>query len=202
MDWTDPTQLLLELEAYLRNWLVWLGRETGLPLLGKDWELVAVAIIALIALWIWLWPVRRAFRNRSLLRWLVLALNVAAVWWLPLWLFALLLSSIRRSTATPVAGAAAKAASPAMPQALVDVVKTVAALAAKRQAGGAIGPWGKHAKPAPAASTGPLQARTAPSQARAASRPAAASAAPQATLSRAARRSRLPNRETWIRRRG
>src|SRR5207302_894278 len=91
--WLDPTQI----EAWIRNWLIAVGREYSLPLAGRDWEFLVVALVVLIAAWIWFWPSRRAFRTIGPLRWLVLGLNLAAIPFWPIWFFAMLLSGIRRS---------------------------------------------------------------------------------------------------------
>lgn len=191
MDWTDPSQL----EAFARNWLVQLGREVGLPLMGRDWELVAFGVLALIVAWIWFWPSRRAFRGSGVLRWVVLALNLGAIWFLPLWVFALMLSAVRMSSpgSKPGTTGGPWSAHPAAKGRLLDIVKSVAAAAQRGQ--GSVrkgGPWGKSEVTTPNVTT---PARPNPAGPGSGRKPMPA--APVAVR----RGSTLPNRQTWIRRR-
>lgn len=195
MDWTDPSQL----EAFARNWLVELGREIGLPLMGRDWELAALGVTVLIAAWIWFWPSRRAFRGGGALRWIVLALNLGAIWFLPLWVFAVILSAIRKSSpgAKSSTGATPWTTRAASKGTLFDIVKSVAAAAQRRQGDGVAkkgGPWGKTdaTPPSAPATTASRPAPTSNSNAR---KPV------QAMAVSARRGTTLPNRQTWIRRR-
>jgi hypothetical protein len=203
------------IEAYLRNLLIQLGREWGLPLQGRDWELGVAAVLALIALMTWTWPVRRAFSRGNPIRWIVVALTLASLsgFW-PVWVFALLLSGIRRgATPPPQAQPAPRTASaPAnqLPRILAGALRTLMQSAQQRSGGsGKVGPWGKHARPAQPAASAPAAAARPVQAARpaAASRPAVSSAAATvarprpAVSSSGARSSKLPNRETWIRRR-
>ena len=188
MDWTDLTQI----EAYARNLLIWIGKQYNLPLAGRDWELVALAVLALIALMLWTWPTRRAFRIGGPLRLVVAGLNLASLAFWPLWFLALILSGIRRSTPAPAARPAqpraAAAAAGAVPALLLRALKTLAQTAAQKSVPGKrVGPWGK---PAPNA----RPAAAAPSTQPAVQRPRQAIGATR-------RGSVLPNRETWIRRR-
>lgn len=190
MDWTDLTQV----EAYFRNLLVMLGHRLDLPLAGRDWELIALAVLALIALMLWTWPTRRAFRIGGPLRWIVAGLNLASLAFWPLWLLALILSGIRRGTSAPAARPRTAAApSAAVPALLLKALKNLAQTAAQKPAAGKrVGPWGKPTTTASAT----------------AARPTATSAMARPTVQRpqqmtaATRRgSVLPNRETWIRKR-
>jgi hypothetical protein len=188
MDWTDLTQV----EAYVRNLLVWIGRQLDLPLTGKDWEIAALAVVALIALVIWTWPTRRAFRIGGPLRFVVAGLNLASLAFWPLWFLALILSGIRRGTpALP-----RTAATGAVPALLLGALKTLARTAAQKSAPGGkrVGPWGKAGpSPAPRPAAAPQPMRPG------AARPAVQR--PQPVPSTTRRGSVLPNRETWIRRR-
>jgi len=190
MDWTDLTQI----EAYARNLLIWIGKQYDLPLAGRDWELIALAVVALIALMLWTWPTRRAFRIGGPLRWIVAGLNLASLAFWPLWFLALILSGVRRSTQAPAARPAqpraTSAPAGAVPALLLNALKTLTQTAAQRStAGKRVGPWGK-----PAADTKPAQI-----SAPAASRSGAQRSQPVIGATR--RGSVLPNRETWIRRR-
>lgn len=192
MDWTD----LSHIEAYARNLLIWFGQEFDLPLAGRDWELVALAVAALVALMLWTWPTRRAFRAGGPLRWIVAGINLASLLFWPLWFLALILSGVRRSTMPapmPKQPQPRAAAAPAgtVPTLLLGALKTLAQAAAKKSAPtGRVGPWGKPLANAPQA--GPRASTPA--------RPAAQR--PRPVLGTARRGSSvLPNRETWIRRR-
>jgi hypothetical protein len=188
MDWTDLTQI----EAYARNLLIWIGKQYDLPLAGRDWEIVALAVVALIALMIWIWPTRRAFRVGGPLRWVVAGLNLASLAFWPLWFLALILSGVRRSSPAPAARPAqphaAAVSAGAVPALLLNALKQWAQTAAQKSTSGKrVGPWGKPTSNAPPA--------TIPSTTRPASQ------RPQPAISAARRGSVLPNRETWIRRR-
>jgi hypothetical protein len=164
---------ITHIEAYLRNLLVRFGQETGLPLTGRDWELGVAAVLILVFLLLWTWPTRRAFRLGSSLRWLVVVLNQA----------------------NPV---------PAM---LADALRTLVRTAQQRSAGGTkptVGPWGKQARPAAASPSQPQPAAAPPKIARSSSAPRAPAPVPRPAASAPTPRrgSLLPNRETWIRRRG
>jgi hypothetical protein len=189
MDWTDLTQI----EAYARNWLIELGRRVDLPLAGRDWELIALAVAALIALMLWTWPVRRAFRIGGPLRWLVAGLNLASLAFFPLWFLALILSGIRRRIPTPAQPRTASAPAGAVPALLLNALKTLAQTAGQKTAPGKrIGPWGKAAPAQPA----PTSRSATPSP----SRPATVQRQ-HVTTATTRRGSALPNRETWVRRR-
>jgi hypothetical protein len=208
---------LTYIEAYLRNLLVRLGQEYGLPLAGRDWELGVAAVLILIALLLWTWPTRRAFRVGGPLRWLVAALNLGSLAFWPVWVFALLLSGIRPSTtvnvqAKPVQPRSAPAPTNPVPALLADALKALVRTAQQRASGGTgkptLGPWGKQPRPAavPAGKPDPAPIRPArpaptPTVARAGSAPRMP-AKPVAITGTGRRGSPLPNRETWIRRRG
>lgn len=189
MDRTDLTQV----EAYFRNLLVMLGQWLDLPLAGRDWELIALAVLALIALMLWTWPTRRALRVGGPLRWIVAGLNLASLAFWPLWLLALILSGIRRGTSAPAARPRTAAApSAAVPALLLKALKTLAQTGAQEPAAGKrVGPWGKPRTTASATTARPAAATMA--------RPTVQR--PQQTTAATRRGSVLPNRETWIRKR-
>lgn len=193
MDWTDLTQI----EAFARNWLIELGRQVNLPLAGRDWELIALAVVALIALMIWTWPVRRAFRIGGPLRWLVAGLTLVSLSFPPLWFLALILSGIRRGTSPVPAARTAAAPTGAVPALLLNALKTLAQTAGQKSApaGKRIGPWGKPTGKAAPAQPAPASRSTGEPSA---SRPVQRRHVTTATTRRG---SVLPNRETWVRRR-
>jgi hypothetical protein len=201
---------LTYIEAFLRNLLYRFGQETGLPITGRDWELGVAAVVILVLLLLWTWPTRRAFRLGSSLRWLVVVLNLGSLAFWPIWFFALILSGIKRSPtfdtkAKPAQPRGAPAQANPVPAMLADALKMLVRTAQQRAAGGTkptVGPWGKQARPAATSPSPPQPA--APKIARPSSAPRAPTpvARPAASVPTPRRGSLLPNRETWIRRRG
>jgi hypothetical protein len=201
------------IEAFLRNLLYRFGQETGLPITGRDWELGVAAVVILVLLLLWTWPTRRAFRIGSSLRWLVAVLNLGSLAFWPIWFFALILSGIKRSSPTfdtkakPVQPRSAPAQANPVPAMLADALKMLVRTAQQRAGGGTkptVGPWGKQARPAAASPSQAQPAAAPPKNARSSSAPRTPTPIirPTASVATPQRGSRLPNRETWIRRRG